>query len=121
MSKFVILEVLDDGCTTRPVADGATLLEAIILGLERLDTVDIHELQANYLPRARQQALASEQRTRRVRLAEAEKADAFRQVCEREDRTGKGTHIVQVGEIQRELNKALAEEFIEQGTMDRAG
>ncbi len=52
------------------IANGDTLLDAIVAALGRLDTREIHELQTVYLPRARLQAVNSEARTPPVRLPE---------------------------------------------------
>lgn len=84
----------------RLVTDGSPLGAIVGSGalLDYCDSVEIHELQQYYLPRARQQALASESRTRPVRLATSPK-----------------TVAISTGDIQREFDRAIREETNEQG------
>lgn len=65
-----LLEEFHGESISSVVATGETEMDVIVATLGRLTTQEIHELQAVYLPRAREVAVNSEARTPRVRLNE---------------------------------------------------
>lgn len=109
MSSFVVFRVPDGlvdrivpavqvgaelvGVDCCKVGEGTALMAIIAPGglLDSCDSVDVYELAVHYVPRARQQAVASEARTRPVRLPQ------------------KDTQVIPAGVIRREFAKAHAE------------
>jgi hypothetical protein len=87
--SFAIVETLPGG-GSRLIASEATLLQAIARSLDQLDTVDLLELQRKYVPEARLAAVASQERTRPVKLPEP-------------------TAVVPAAAIRREFNAAAVE------------
>ena len=78
------------------VADG-TALQAVLGLLTRCDSVDLHDLRVDLLAKVERRVLAEERAWKAVGL----------------------THVVQVSEIQREFDRAVAEEMAAQAAVVR--